>query len=183
MAELVKNEGPKQIEAFEVYYALGKDRSVAAASAKTGYPLGSVSRWARSFKWRERVTKMDAEARAKLEERFQKDIVKHKSAFLKYLMALVRRSMQQFQREEADPDNAEMKPKSMFEVIQLMKTAMQMMGDTIDTSGVEVKFVASFTGSADPNASTAHVGEANVNVDEQQAILRDLTTTDEFGGE
>ena len=60
MAELNK-ENALQKEAFEIYYLMGKKRSLKAVAEKIGRTERTVAGWSRSFSWIDRVGQREIE--------------------------------------------------------------------------------------------------------------------------
>ena len=75
MPRLIKVESPRHTEAFERYYATGRDRSYARLSAALSVAEDTVGLWARSFRWRERVDARDQEVTREVREQGTKSAV------------------------------------------------------------------------------------------------------------
>jgi hypothetical protein len=53
-------ETPEQMQAFQVYYAMGSDRGYRGLAKKIGVHATTIARWAKKFNWQERVKQTDA---------------------------------------------------------------------------------------------------------------------------
>lgn len=69
-------------EAFEFYYALGSNRSYPQVASQFTISLTSVKKWAKSFKWQDRVKERDIKNTRKLEEKTDETIIQAKSKYL-----------------------------------------------------------------------------------------------------
>ena len=77
----------KHVEAFEYYYSLGDNRSYPQVASQFTVSLTSIKKWAKSFKWQQRVQERDIENKKKLEERTDTTIVDAKSKYLVVIQA------------------------------------------------------------------------------------------------
>jgi len=68
MAWVVKTENAAHKAAFELYYAMGTDRSTKRIAEELGLAKTSVDIWSKSFGWVARVVQRDAEIAAKVEK-------------------------------------------------------------------------------------------------------------------
>lgn len=53
------DEKPYQSQAFEIYYNLGKDRTLAQVAEQLDYAVGTLSVWSRKFNWQQRIAERD----------------------------------------------------------------------------------------------------------------------------
>lgn len=72
MTRPIKTESPRHTEAFERYYAMGRDRSYARLSAEIGVDENTIKLWGRSFNWQERLDARDREIASKVREQSTK---------------------------------------------------------------------------------------------------------------
>lgn len=52
-------EKPHQSQAFEVYYDMGKNRSLTRLADKLDYSVQSVLNWSKEFRWQDRIAERD----------------------------------------------------------------------------------------------------------------------------
>ena len=75
MPRLIKVESPRHTEAFERYYAMGRDRSYARLAAELRVDEDSVKLWGRSCGWRERLDARDQEISREVRQQSTKSAV------------------------------------------------------------------------------------------------------------
>ena len=78
-----KHEGQRHIDAFEFYYKLGDDRSLAKVAAEFQVSEQSAREWSRSFNWLLRVEQRDIEINRQLQKKLINSIVKAKADYRK----------------------------------------------------------------------------------------------------
>ena len=101
MKETLKNK-----EAFELYYSMGNDRSLAKLkaklmSSKSPYSvlnLKTFQRWSKNFNWQERIALRDVNNGKELEKKVDKEIVNSKADY----RALVKKVVQKFEEKLKD---------------------------------------------------------------------------------
>ena len=52
-------EKPHQSQAFEIYYDMGKNRSLTRLADKLDYSPQTVAKWSREFNWQNRIAERD----------------------------------------------------------------------------------------------------------------------------
>lgn len=88
MAEFVK-ESLKHYQAFEDYFALAGQRSLANLSEKTGTSVRTLEDWSKKFGWAERVHMRDRAMAEKLAEKTDTDIINEKSKLVNIVKASI----------------------------------------------------------------------------------------------
>ena len=82
-------ESIRQQQAFEYYYMLGKDRSIAAVARQFGVTAPSVSVWARNHNWYARVEERDEKNMATIRAANDKQVIEQMEAYRKIISASV----------------------------------------------------------------------------------------------
>ena len=77
----------KHVEAFEYYYSLGHVRSYPQVASEFTVSLTSIKKWAKTFKWQQRVKERDINNAQTLEEKTDSTLVEAKSKYLLVLQA------------------------------------------------------------------------------------------------
>lgn len=52
-------ETPEQLQAFQIYYNMGPDRSYRKLGEKVGKHYNTIMKWAKKFKWKQRIDEID----------------------------------------------------------------------------------------------------------------------------
>jgi hypothetical protein len=80
-------ETEKHQRAFEVYFALGQNRSLEIVARKVGASVGAVKKWSRVFNWQQRVEDREAAVSGIVRERVTSGEVDRRSRNLKIVKA------------------------------------------------------------------------------------------------
>ena len=78
---------PRHIEAFEVYYKLGDNRSYAKVAEQCNVGIGTVTRWAGKYSWQRRVVERDHKIALQLQRETDKEILEDRKKYRKLIKA------------------------------------------------------------------------------------------------
>ena len=109
-------------EAFDFYYSLGNNRTIAATARHYSVSRGSVFTWSRKFNWQERIRERDASIAKKVQDITDADIVKEKSALLK----MVKKTLDNA-NSKVTTDNIGIR--NQFELLSTIKTTLELLGE------------------------------------------------------
>ena len=76
-----KVETKRHIEAFDEYYAMGKDRNLVAVARQCSAGERTVARWSKDFNWQGRVAQRDLENGKKIMAKTDKTVVNTKADY------------------------------------------------------------------------------------------------------
>ena len=129
----------KHIEAFNLYYVIGEDRSLKKLLKKldhnhtTAIPsLGALKSWSRSFHWQERIKQTDAEVSKILKEKLKETAVNSKADHRE----LIKEVIDKFKEKLKEGKIKMSKPQ---DIIEMIKLDLLMMGEP---TGREERMVA-----------------------------------------
>jgi hypothetical protein len=112
-------------EAFEYYYALGKDRSIKAVSEHFSYSFNTVSHWSHWYGWRDRIRDRDNEIARRLAEEAINEAVKDRKTYLLLIKAMIGKGYEKFKL-------GDLVPSTVTDLINLMRLEMSMTDNTDD---------------------------------------------------
>jgi len=81
----------KQKQAFEIYYTMGRDRSLAKLSQLIDMPVGSLNNWNNNFRWAEQVIKRDAETLKRSRLKLETEVFLAKEELLALIESLIKK--------------------------------------------------------------------------------------------
>lgn len=81
------NETLRHQQAFEYYYSLGHERSYPQVASEFTVSLTSIKKWAKTFKWQQRVQERDINNAQILEEKTDTKMVDARSKYLLVIQA------------------------------------------------------------------------------------------------
>jgi transposase len=87
------NETLRHQQAFDYYYSLGHERSYPQVASEFTVSLTSIKKWAKAFKWQQRIIDRDIENAQKLEEKTNNTIVDARSKYLIVIQATLHQFM------------------------------------------------------------------------------------------
>lgn len=120
--ELVQEEKPIHRKAFEIYYALGEDRSIRNVAKEMNKSSTTIHNWSKSFNWRERVEIRDTTVHKQLEKKTLDTIVDLKAQYHKIIKATI------FQAVE-DIKNGTLKIESMSDLQKMVQLDLELLGE------------------------------------------------------
>lgn len=100
MSKIIKTETARHREAFEFYYGLGQERSLAKVATQYGVSEQAVADWSGSFGWQARIVEREAHVAAQLSERVARQEVDRRAQNLKILDALKAKFVQKLRMNE-----------------------------------------------------------------------------------
>jgi hypothetical protein len=74
-------EAKQHGDAFDFYYAEGKNRSFVSVACHSGVSERTIARWSKAFNWQTRIIQRDVEINRKTEEKTNKAIVNTKADY------------------------------------------------------------------------------------------------------
>lgn len=89
MGRTILTETLRHREAFDFYYQLGATRSLDRVSRKFNVSGTSVNKWAKSFKWHEKVHELDEQVKAKMGAAVVATIVDQKTKLANIVQLLI----------------------------------------------------------------------------------------------
>lgn len=90
----------KHQEAFDYYYALGKDRSLKAVAEHFSYGVRTVEKWSSEFSWQDRIHQRDQKNAEKLECITNETIIEAKTRYLRIVQDSIKVYTQNLQQGE-----------------------------------------------------------------------------------
>ena len=122
-------ENPKQIHAFDLYFAQGLSmRSVGRVAGMIGIPRKSVERWATRFHWVERVRQRDLEYAEMIRKRTDDEMAQQQSALLNFWKALLMKCMKKVNRDGKDILEVALEPKDVADAERISKMCLLLSG-------------------------------------------------------
>lgn len=76
MVKGIKKETLKHVQAFELYYSLGDDRTLDMVASKLGVSRSTIMKWSATFSWSARVIERDKRIADKLRTDTERSILK-----------------------------------------------------------------------------------------------------------
>ena len=125
-----KEETFEMKNAFEVYYMMGKNRSLNKTAKETGCSTTSVKRWASTFNWQQRILDRDNELAEKLRERNDNLLVNSKAFYRSAIYKLTQRFI-----EDVEAGRIRIKGIKDFEMIARLD--LDLMGENTDDQMVD----------------------------------------------
>jgi len=86
-----KVETKRHIEAFDEYYAMGKDRNLVAVARQCSAGERTVARWSKDFNWQGRVAQRDLENGKKIMAKTDRVVVDTKAEYRKDIKLILQR--------------------------------------------------------------------------------------------
>lgn len=77
------------LEAFEIYYTLGDNRTFQAVADELCVGVAQIRSWANKFKWKEEIEKRDKEMISTIRSRVEKQVIESKVKTLSGLVTMV----------------------------------------------------------------------------------------------
>ena len=121
--KVVGQETQEHRHAFEMYFAMGDSRSLAAVATETGKSITTISSWSRSFGWTERVEKRNSEVAEQINKKAVKQAATRKIEYLN----TIHKGMKQF--EDGLKDGT-IKVKSVGDAEKLVNMYMKLIGES-----------------------------------------------------
>lgn len=121
-------------KAFEYYYSLGSKRSYPQVASLFTVSLTSVKKWAKSFKWQQRVRDRDIKNANKLEEKTDETILEAK---LKYL-TIIQDTLQKY---ETALQSGEIKINSVKDLATLANLEMSLREEEVPEDDKTVNII------------------------------------------
>lgn len=120
--EPMKQEKPLHRKAFEVYYALGEERSVRSVAKKMNKSATTIQNWSKSFNWKERVEIRDVTVTEAFEKKVVDTIVSLKADYHKIVKALIVSSIE-------DIKLGKLKINSVTDLEKMVTLSLTLMGE------------------------------------------------------
>jgi len=76
---------------FDLYYSMGKDRSLKAVSEKSGRAFSTLKIWSSEDGWVERVEQRDIENARKLQQKTDETVIDTKAGYRKLIKAAIKK--------------------------------------------------------------------------------------------
>lgn len=127
----IQKETIKHKEAFEYYFALGRDRNLIKVSRKFKVSIVSVNKWSKSFHWQKRIAKRDKELGDALAVHTNRSLLEEK----KWYLDLIRKQLEQYE-ENLKNEKVHLKEPSDFS--RLVKLAQLLVGEPTEKTVVEL---------------------------------------------
>jgi len=112
-------------EAFEFYYALGKDRSLQKVADQFVIELTTAQHWSSWFKWKERIRDRDNELARELANKMMLSAVKDREAYQSFIRGMIANGMEKFQA-------GVLVPHTVTDIINLVRLELMLTESTDD---------------------------------------------------
>jgi hypothetical protein len=119
-------ENPEQFEAFMTYYQMGDERSFTKVAEKIGRSIKACEVWSKKFHWQKKIAQLDLQIVEQLRSKMVRDIVKQKMNYQKLVNNLIAKIIKE------DTKELLIKPKSINDVVSLIKTSLLLAGETTE---------------------------------------------------
>jgi len=134
MLETLKNK-----EVFEIYYAMGSERSLSKLRKKLMSPecplsvpsLKTLKRWSVAFNWQDRIELRDIDNGKKLKAKTDKAVVNSKADY----RALIRKVVEEFEQKLKDKKIIISKPGVL---VEMAKLDLLMMGEATERGELNI---------------------------------------------
>jgi len=113
-------------EAFETYYAMGAERSLASLAGDCGVSEKSVKTWSKSFDWQARIVARDQENARRLQQKTDEKIVNVKALYRKVVGSAISDFVNRLKAGEIEVD-------SVTDLERLVKLDLLLMGEATET--------------------------------------------------
>lgn len=123
-------------DAFEIYFALGDRRSLAAVAEKLGVSKRTVSRRASEEKWSERIVEIEKKARVHVEEHAVESLAAMRTRHIKILEAMQRKALETLR--QVPMQSAYQAVRTLVATIEQERLAR---GEPIDAATINVEAV------------------------------------------
>lgn len=98
-------ESSKHLDAFELYYTLGDNRSYAKVAEQFKVSIGTVNRWASKYSWQRRVVERDHKIALQLQRETDKQILEDKKIYRKLIRASLQSYMDNLKNNKINVNN------------------------------------------------------------------------------
>lgn len=113
------------IEAFEYYYALGNDRTLAKVAKYLKKNQRTVYNWSRQFGWQARIKERDEEVAKKLVEKNKEAVIDEKVQYRKVIKLAMAKLIKELQSED-------FKSKGIQDLERLIKLDLLLTGEATE---------------------------------------------------
>lgn len=118
----VKNETVEMKQLFELYFAMGKDRSYRRLSEEQKVPESSIKRYSRSFNWTKRIEQRELAVMDEVERRTHEAVVYGKSQYRQLIGILT-------ERFHSDVSSGRIRINSVNQFVELVRLDLELMGE------------------------------------------------------
>lgn len=98
-------ESSKHLDAFELYYILGDNRSYAKVAKQLNIGVATVSRWANKYSWQRRVVERDHKIALQLQRETDKEILEDRKKYRKLIKASLQSYMDNLKNDKISVNN------------------------------------------------------------------------------
>lgn len=92
----------RQAKAFDLYYAMGEQRSYEKVSRQIGVSKNSIYKWANVFGWAERIKQRDAENAQRLYEETNASVIDKYRQYNKIIDGAIAKGIEKLKKGEMD---------------------------------------------------------------------------------
>lgn len=122
MPDVIKQEQKKHKEAFEMYYAMGDERSMRKLAKALNTSLTTVNNWAQSFDWTSRIEVRDAQVGRMLEAKTNETVVEMKAKYHTFLKGLIARAIENFKEKTLNIEDID-------DLVKVIKLDLELLGE------------------------------------------------------
>ena len=100
-------ENLETIKAFDVYYAMGKERTLKKTAESTGWGFSTIEKWSADFRWQDKIIQRDIEVGQKMMAETNRLIVKEKQEYrtqIKQNLKIIRGAIMSVFQDMKDKD-------------------------------------------------------------------------------
>lgn len=120
----IKRGRAEQEEAFNRYYAMGKNRSLKKLAEEVGLSLMTMKRWSSSLGWSDRIRYKDAMLAGKIEAKIDEAIVKSAADKQKFIYDILTKAREDF-------NNGLLRVKTINDLEKIMRISNDMEQKTL----------------------------------------------------
>lgn len=121
---MATNETVRQRELFEMYYAMGKNRSIKELAQKEEVEVSerTIYNYSNKFNWKERVRQRDIEINKEISEMAKDEIIDAKAEYRRMIRDIVRKAKEDILAED-------LKVEDISDLERLIKLDLTLMGE------------------------------------------------------
>lgn len=132
----LRRETLRHKEAFEFYYRLGAERTLAKVSEEFKISFKSISLWSSSFNWKERIEQRDIQIGKELESNTMDLIIEQKAKYRQVVKLAMKNIIDNIQKGKVKVN--------MTDLDKLVRLDMYLMGESESTVAVNNNHTLSF---------------------------------------
>lgn len=119
--EFINRENMEQQQAFDYYYSLGDNRTIAQAARELGYRTSTLKKWSTEFSWQRRVVERDHHLGMELQKRTNRQILKDQIEYRNILRKSIYKYEQNLEDNKVDI-------KTVKDLVSLIECDLKLMG-------------------------------------------------------